>query len=992
MSAVPASGPLEALFSRWAELPFREFSASALQLGGLSSERINAILSGVLQQKDDKVISSWIRLVVALHFQLGKRAEFTLSDRTISALLHVVERSVNMDHPGSNSLAGLAVILLSLNTATAVATVGIENQLCALFLMASPDHQRILLPLVHRSFYSQLRVTSLSAASFDVLVKRQALDSSYHEFLRVFALVHSSAAVLEEFITVQLLGTSPYGAKPMFGSPPIATGLSGARCCNNRMGPAADMRSADKKAGGAYFTVLYWLEALTAAQVHHCYVVSAFSAALRRVHRRTGATPNASVASASSPESPTSLPPSAIVILTRAACEELVEYLQDIFGQVSLMMGGKRCSLFCGKKGLGLKFVEGVLSDCLYLAKHICVAHRGTSFAEELSTEVTSFLYSAMRAVRVGETKLLADELPEVRDAEVTVALGVSSSTDSRAARESGRMEEPLFSPDIMIKALEFQIAFAPIEEVLNFFEDIFGPRLWHAYLEKYESFPLELCLALERNATALSSVLPSLAPRVMWLLSHQPHILFPVVKRLIVPMMSEATSLDIFFRIVFLPLICFSNTYAPPPADADGDMDGDDEDFLDSTMATTASRFRDEDAIRAERDFYRELWRVITDWTVDQKYCITPFAELCLMKGKSFDLWNALHRSLGVFDGQMTVAYRLIRPLLTEYFKAVEVLPPQIFSALRTAFFFLVSPQHQRSIVTDFLLEMGRWVAEVKPILVQQSTGCLVELMQQDFIPPTKRSWQVQRWASMVAAVGLSQRADDEVSLREAAIYFEVLHIMIWELVALASTAVSIQYQAALRPTGHTDRDVCSAPYRRTLAPLQFASTTIATAAIGDALLSSTPHDGGLAADFLPEAQLTASKEPGWADVSCRPVWVTPKGISSAKEMCGVVFTEHMHSLVIALSVLSQICPNVKERGIICLANLVRTLMKSRHAGTQLATTATLCLKLLRYPSMRGLSTMPLHALLGLQVLRDSAKTSSNAEGEASPPLQKCL
>ncbi|CUE70417.1 Hypothetical protein, putative [Bodo saltans] len=407
-------------------------------------------------------------------------------------------------------------------------------------------------------------------------------------------------------------------------------------------------------------------------------------------------------------------------------------------------------------------------------------------------------------------------------------------------------------------------------------------------------------------------------------------------------------------------------------------------------STATFANHQQD---IAAEYIFFQELWASITDWNVDTRYQQTKFAELCMMQGKKFGLWDALHRSMGYFDGRMTIAYRLIRPLLTEYFRALDHVPNQIYSALRTAYLFMVSPQDQRDVVTDYLLEMGRWIAEVRPTLVLQSTSALIDAMQQEFVPPQKRSWQLQRWAAMVGATGLSlMSGEDDSVVREAAAYFEVLHVTLWELVALASTVVTIQYQASLTPTGRTVRDVSSAPYRTgvhtmhfALVPyvmvssapyrtgvhtMHFAQSVLATSSSGDVLSSSTPYDGGLAADYIPEARLALNKKVAWDDV--QPVWAAPNGPKS-NDMCGLVFTEHMHSLVMALSIYSQICPNVKERGIICLANLIRTLLKSKHSGSQLATNAAICLKLLKFPTMSGLNTMPLHALLGLQVLRDS-------------------
>ncbi|CUE70410.1 Hypothetical protein, putative [Bodo saltans] len=609
--------PLEALHARWSDLVFRDFSLFAQQLGGISSDRVNTVLSSTLNQGDPKLMISWLRFIIALHFQLGKLAEFTLNDRTFSALLQIVERSVQQQQQQQQGgvphlLSDLCVSLLSLNTATASSTVGIENQLCALFLVSSPSHQRALLPLVHRSFYSSPS-SSLSADTFQAMIRRQALDGQYHEFLRLFALVHASRGVLDDFTCRELLSTSPVGVKPMLGSAPVALGLDGAKCSNNRLGAAAASLRGKGMSGGEnqplpFFGVLYHIEAPTAPHVHHYYVVSAYGNAFRRAMRQSDQ-PSSTTTAPTSPSIderlPDAVPTDGIRIprihpplLSLAAAEELSHYLHDTFQQLANFINGKKCSLYCSKKGLGLMYIESVASECLFVAKHLCLMHHGTDMALELTAEVTNFLYCAMHAVRTSPVKAPSDEVPELRDNDVSISYTPSGggARSTRKEREGGggsgvvplppggsAVGDPLFSPDVMIKCLEFQIAVAPTEEVLNFFQDIFGSQMWDAYLERHESFALELCLALERNSTQLRDILPSLAPRVMWLLSQQPHVLFPVVKRLIQPMMSASTNLDIFFRIVFLPLICFSNSFSPPSsAEVEGTGGGDGDNYSD--------------------------------------------------------------------------------------------------------------------------------------------------------------------------------------------------------------------------------------------------------------------------------------------------------------------------------------------------------------------------------------------------------------------------
>jgi hypothetical protein len=455
--------PLESLHSRWSDLVFRDFSLLAQQLGGISSDKVNAVLSSTLSQGDPKVMISWLRLIIALHFQLGKLAEFTLNDRTFSALLQIVERTVQQQQQEKGGvpqlLSDLCVNLLSLNTATAASTVGVENQLCALFLVASANHQRVLLPLVHRSFYSNPS-SSLSADTFQAMIRRQALEGTYHEFLRLFALIHASRGVLDEFTCRELLSTNPVGNKPMFGSAPIAVGLDGAKCNNNRLGAASKLRGMHMSGGDKqplpFFTVLYHTESPTNAHVHHCYVVSAYGNAFRRALRQCGGSVAPSVGSESlglegrgtpcadgAPDATTVAGPAGVPridppLMSLSAAEELSHYLHDIFQQLGTFLDGKKCSLYCSKKGLGLQFIESVVSECLFVAKHLCLMHRGSDMEQELTAEVTNFLYCAMHVTRTNSVKAPTDEVPELRDNDIAIAYTASASGRGASGREQG--------------------------------------------------------------------------------------------------------------------------------------------------------------------------------------------------------------------------------------------------------------------------------------------------------------------------------------------------------------------------------------------------------------------------------------------------------------------------------------------------------------------------------------------------------------------------
>ena len=168
----------------------------------------------------------------------------------------------------------LAIVLLSLGTATTSATIGVENQLCALFLTASPEQQRLMLPLVHWSFYaprSSLRSSSLSADSFNQLIHKQALEPSYPAPLRLYALVHSEPEIVSRFLPGTLRSTDRQGQKPLIGAAPVATGLGRSE--------KADKRRADLRV--KYFTVLDACESPATPQVDHAYLVSCLSHCVR---------------------------------------------------------------------------------------------------------------------------------------------------------------------------------------------------------------------------------------------------------------------------------------------------------------------------------------------------------------------------------------------------------------------------------------------------------------------------------------------------------------------------------------------------------------------------------------------------------------------------------------------------------------------------------------------------------------------------------------
>jgi hypothetical protein len=859
----------ELLGEKWSDMTFRDFSSNAQLLGGVSSERVNALVSAL---NDEKAADNWIRFLLALHFQLGRRAEFVLNDVAIARLLQFIDLAKK--HQQMNVVAELCVLLLALNTAAS--TAGVESQLCAEFLRATPELQRMLMPVVHRAFYH--RGSSLSGDQFTALIVKQTIETSFHEHLRVFALTNSTTATVAVWIEAQLLRADIYGPKPLFGTAPVAVGIDNERCSK-------------------VYTLLHYMETPLPSQIHHQYLVSALAAFLRSIDRRK-------------------LPP-----LPLSAAEIVADYLLELFAQLNLCVSSKKVVLFTHKRLYGLRYMEAVASDALFIAARLASWY-GDELGDALNAEVTGFMYSMLNSGRLSSFRLPADEAPELLDSEIQIPLLPLSEPTS----------VPLFAPDVLLRCVEFQIEISSSEEVLKFFDDLFGERMWNAFIED-PSFALQLCVLLLRSSSRLHSVLPQLAPRVLWLLSRQPHTLLPLVKRLIPFLYSEATALDIFFRIVFLPLINFADDFTPPT----------EENAPEEVMCHYV--------------FFVELWSAMTDWTVTCATKTTRFASFCMRHSRSFEAWDSLHGNIGTFSPKMLSAYRIIRPLLHEYFQCPN-LPADIFEALSAAYFFVVAPRHHRAVVTEYLHEMGRWIAEQRPLLVLHSTASFYSMLAQDFIPEGLRCWRMQRWASMVLSTALSAVVDQAVTVKEAARFFDLIHEQIWELLAVASCEVV----AGGRGAGDADGD--AALRRRSGCVVGFAHTTVGVNANG----RPTDADMPQCAESVPEV-----REPNWQlDLA---VWTAKE---EPLRLHGSSMTEHLHALFLALAGLSRICPNVKERGIICLANAVRTLSKAR--GTQpavvselsssLIATATLCMKLLRYPPISGLNTMPLHALLGIHVL----------------------
>jgi hypothetical protein len=278
------------------------------------------------------------------------------------------------------------------------------------------------------------------------------------------------------------------------------------------------------------------------------------------------------------------------------------------------------------------------------------------------------------------------------------------------------------------------------------------------------------------------------------------------------------------------------------------------------------------------------------------------------------------------------------------------------MFDSVVGVYFSMVSPSRNRHVVTDHLLEMARWVAETRPKTVLGNTLAFTRMLNQEFIPIGKRSFALQRWAAMVVAASLSKVMDEPATRQEAAVYFDIVHELIWELVALASTEVTAH------GAGGNEDLLGRCVAQSGLPAVSFAHTLFSQNCEEDfAVLVS--QDAAIAADYLPDAAAGAQLPVSWVE-NLDTAWV-----ASSKQLMlrGVAFSDHMHSLVLALTLLTRICPNMKERGLICLANVARTLMKTSHAGGCLVATVNVCMKFLRYPPMDGIQTMPLYALLGI-------------------------
>lgn len=71
------------------------------------------------------------------------------------------------------------------------------------------------------------------------------------------------------------------------------------------------------------------------------------------------------------------------------SCVEIAGYLEDILLQVTEWMQGKKGHMFSSKKGLGLRYVEGVVSDVLFLAKHVCLMHKDKDVSRDIASECT---------------------------------------------------------------------------------------------------------------------------------------------------------------------------------------------------------------------------------------------------------------------------------------------------------------------------------------------------------------------------------------------------------------------------------------------------------------------------------------------------------------------------------------------------------------------------------------------------------------------------
>ena len=1009
---------LDDALNKFRLLPFREFAPWALG-AAISGERVNTTLKN-LSGTDVRGTEMYLRLAIALHFILGKRAEFVLSDAAVTRLVQIVLWG-RANPAVYRTCAALTVQLLSLSTATA--TIGVENQMASEFIASgmaaasagsptrggssSPSSagddglQQIILPLVRRAFYVRGR-SSLSARIVEEMITRQVSDMAFGEQMRCFAVVNANRGSVEELIVTQLLNADVTGVKPMFGSAPAAIGLDGKKM--------------------QQLCILFSCENPTASQIHHCYIVSAFNSyidtftAAHPFAPIVNGSPNArnSVSTSSTARTGRGLWPGGRqqplhrpLPFTGDMCRVLVQYLQLVFGQISAYtssLRGARVPLFsAGKSVIGLRFVEAVICELLKLTRRLFQMF--PTISQPLVGEATSFLYTALELSWADTARLPSSELPELAAPDLSLPA-------ARMPREG----VALFSSSVTLRCLEFLIEVAPLTEIQNFFGDIFVEPTWSRLVEDDGgSFPLQFCLILLRNTNKLHPLLWRLSPRIMWLLSQRPHTLFPVVRRLIPHLYCEATALDIFCRIVYLPLLTFSAQFEPAEDSSDP--------FLDM------------------------LWRAMLDFKVDERRRTTAFADFCMRHQQSFDDWDSLHHEFACFTPAMMTSFRLIRPLLSDYLKC-SPLPPQILPAIGMAYFFMLAPEDCKHIVGDYLQEMGRWIVQSCPELLLASSHTFIDLLKQNFLPPEVRCWSVQRWAAILCASALTAISHLDATSKEAVKVFDIVHELVWELTATASAEISIDLATSAAAAGGSNAfiDRLSARHfapsgannnggaRGGLSTNRTARATAAGASsshsggarglvggyepgVGGSgqsasfsfLSGSTPSGAtrtnplsgagrglyataqrqptaargaaagfALAADFSAEASEAAPLSMGGSGGSGRSrgavpdwrpgqrAWVAPANTQAVK---GVAFSEHLHALIISLALLTRICPTAKERGIICLAHVVKTLSRSQHRGSSLVTTAILCMKYLRFPLMTGVGSMPLRALLGLHL-----------------------
>ena len=887
---------MDDVFHKLRTSSYKEFTQYIASNPAITAEDINGMICSWDGKKTPlKEVEGSLRLTISLHFLLGKRAEFSLSDSAVEKLLTYI-RWAKSSFQSYSLVANLAILLLSLSVSSA--TVGVENHMCLEFLSSSPQYQLLLLPLIRRAFYVRGR-RSLSAQSFVSLITGQVLNPTFDERLRCCAMVHASREAAEEFFYTQLLNGDLTGPKPMFSSAPHAVGVDGKKL--------------------TVLTILFSCDVVSLSQIHHCYMVSALNSYIdvflaSRVHDATGA---------KKVGEGKDLP------LTSDMALVLVQYLHEVFEQLNafVMFQGQRVPMFSHGKGvIGLNFIELAASEALKLTKRLFRMY--PELTSSLVSDATSFLYSAMELSCAPRTRPPASEIPELATPDFSVALG--------APKEG----QALFSSHVILRCLEFQIEVSPLEEVVNFFNDIFTPSMWDRLVtEDSGAFPLQLTLVLLRNARKLKKILPQFSPRILWLLAQRPHTLMPVVKRLLKYLFSEATSLDMYFRIVYLPLLCFTSNFSPS---------GDDDD--DS--------------------FVEGLWDSILDFSIDEKRRTTAFATFCLKHRYNFEQWDALQQEITCFTPSMMTCFRLVRPMLSEYFKCAPV-PMEILSAVSTTYFFMIAPSECRDVVADYLLEVARWVVESCPELVLASGDTFMAMLKQEFLPEEMKCLGMQRWAAVVSATALSNISHLDATSKEAVKVFDVVHEIIWELAAFASAEMSALASDSSRSlsrgglTGSMSGGVGSAQPRTN--PL--AGSTMAVNRF-PAIPPSGRKERTAPSFILPVGSASsglagnhALVAPDWR--AGQRAWVSPV---HPPQFVGEDFAEHMHALIVALAQLIRVSPTVKDRGVICLVHIVKTLSRCGKLCRDLVLTATLCLKYLQFPLMSGVGSLPLHSLLGLQ------------------------